>query len=900
MLSSRRRFPGLILSSLLAISAVPSSAEHPAAAAGGFAGEKVQLHKNWELQSSCDAKAAGEEISKPGFVAQKWHRAEVPSTVVAALVADKTFPDPYYGMNLKSLPGMNYSSEVFFANQPMPEGSPFKCSWWYRTEFQLPAAQKDKEIWLHLDGVNYRANVWVNGHKIADAADVAGTFRIFEFNISKVARPGALNALAVESFAPDKSDLAITWVDWNPTPPDKDMGLWKDVYLTNTGPVALRQPFVASKLEKNYTAASLTVSVLLKNVSDRAVNGALQVDIEGLKLRQSVQLAAGEEKLVSFTPEKYPQLELTNPRLWWPYQMGKPNLYSARLWFESGGQVSDSAHFRFGVREMTSELTAKNNRLFKVNGKNILVRGGGWTSDMLLRWSPKRLKTEMEYTRHMGLNTIRMEGKLERDEFYDLADEMGILLMPGWCCCDMWEKWGNWSAETYKIAGTSLVDQVHRLRNHPSVMVWHYGSDNPPPEDVEKMYVKILQDEHWPNPAISSDSQTPTSVTGESGVKMSGPYDYVPPNYWLTDTQAGGAFGFNTETSPGPAIPPLESLKRFIPADHLWPRDEYWSYHAGGERFTTIKIFNNGMDQRYGKPADLTDFLRKSEAMAYEGERAMFEAYARNKYDSTGVIQWMLNNGWPSIIWHLYDYYLVPAGGYFGTKKACEQAHVQYSYDNDTVTVINGFQHPLAAMKVAAQIYSLDAKLLARQETTLDLPTDSSSRAFALKKVANPGPAYFLRLELRDSSGKLVSENFYWLSTKSDVLDWPKRDDTVYTPQSAFADLTGLNQLPRVRLEARQQQESSGGQSRIHVEVRNPGPAVAFMVKLRLTRGTNGDDVLPIFWDDNYFSLLPGERRQISGTFETADAEGKEPTLEVSGWNVAPSEVAAAPPRKTQ
>jgi len=306
---------------------------------------------------------------------------------------------------------------------------------------------------------------------------------------------------------------------------------------------------------------------------------------------------------------------------------------------------------------------------------------------------------------------------------------MGILIMPGWTCCDMWEHWKEWQPEHYKIAGASLKHELDRMRNHPSVFVWLYGSDNPPPADVEKMYLDIIKEAGWSNPAISSASQTPTSVSGSSGVKMTGPYEYVPPDYWLTDKEAGGAHGFNTETSPGPAIPPLESLKRFIPADHLWPIDDYWNYHAGLERFTNIDIFKNGIDKRYGPAQDLNDFLRKSQATTYEGERAMFEAYARNKYDSTGVIQWMLNNGWPSLIWHLYDYYLVPAGGYFGTKKACEPVHVQYSYDDNSVAVINGTFNALPGMKVSAKLYNIDAKEEASKEATLDLAAAKKHRA---------------------------------------------------------------------------------------------------------------------------------------------------------------------------
>jgi exo-1,4-beta-D-glucosaminidase len=285
--------------------------------------------------------------------------------------------------------------------------------------------------------------------------------------------------------------------------------------------------------------------------------------------------------------------------------------------------------------------------------------------------------------------------------------------------------------------------------------------------------------------------------------------------------------------------------------------------------------------------------------MTYDGERAMFEAYGRNKYTATGVIQWMLNNAWPSLIWHLYDYYLVPAGGYFGTKKACEPVHVQYSYDDNSVSVINSTYEALKGMKVSARIYSIDAKEKASRNATLDLAEDSSTKAFDLPTPEGLSITYFLKLQLHDASGKLVSDNFYWLSTKRDTLDWAGRSDTVYTPQKDFADLTGLNELPKQNLVVSGSAPIKTGQSSmITLSIGNEGASVAFMVHPRLTRGKGGEDVVPVFWSDNYFSMLPGEKKSVSVTYDTASLSGAEPQIIVDGWNVelvAPRLVAVPP-----
>jgi exo-1,4-beta-D-glucosaminidase len=842
------------------------------------------------MQSSCVDKSSGAAISTAGYAAKDWHRAEVPGTVVGALVGDHTLPDPNYGMNLKEFPGMNYPKKNLFANMDMPKDSPFRCSHWFRMEFQTPRDLGAKQAWLQFLGINYRANIWVNGQKVAGKDEVAGAYRTFEFNLTKVLRPDN-NALAVEVFPPGKNDLGLTWVDWNPTPPDKDMGIWREVYLHITGDITLRHPFVNPRLDSSFESAALTVSAELHNAGANPVKATVYADLDSTAINQTVDVAPNETKIVRFNPEQFPELNWAHPKLWWPYQMGEPHLYNAKLRVEVNKSVSDNASLDFGIRQVTSELTENSALLFKINGKRVLIRGAAWAPDMLLRWSSKKLDADLAYTKSMGLNTIRLEGKTDREEFFEKTDRLGILVMPGWICCDAWEHWSNWSDDTRKIAAAALNDQISRLRNHPSVYVWLYGSDGPPPAVIEKMYLGILKDLEWPNPTISSASDSPTTVTGKSGVKMTGPYEYVPPIYWLADKEAGGAWSYNTETSPGPAIPTKESLAKFIPKDHLWPIDEYWNFHAGGERFTTINVFTDALTKRYGPATSLDDFERKSQAMTYDNQRSMFEAYGRNKYTSTGVIQWMLNNAWPSLIWHLYDYYLVPAGGYFGTKKAQEIVHVQYSYDDNSVAVVNGTYAPIKGLKVSAKLYNIDSKEAGSREGTVNVAADASAKAFDLPKPANLSTTYFLKLQMADASGAIVSDNFYWLSRKLDTLDWKAKKDTVYTPQKDFADLTGLNSLPQVSLDVRADRSSQGAKSSVRIAFKNVSSSIAFMVHPRLTKGKDGDDLVPVFWDDNYFSLLPGELKMVNVSYDPEDLGGQSPVLHLEGYNLAPTTV---------
>jgi len=857
------------------------------------------LHDGWSIQSARLAPEPGEVISTVQYKPRNWYSASCPTTVLAALVALRVYPDPYPGMNLRSLPGMQYPVGEGYSLIQMPPESPFASPWWYRTEFSLSSEHRGKTVWLAFDGINFRANVWLNGKRIADAGRVAGTFRVYEFDVTGSVAFGQPNVLAVEVFPPQPHDLQLNWVDVNPAPPDKNMGIWRPVKIRVTGPVAIRNANVISHLDlPSLNAAHLTVAADLRNAAGHAMAGVLKGEIEGTKFEQAVTVESGSTKRVVFSPADFRQLNLTNPRVWWPARLGAQSLYGAKLEFSIGPQASDAQSVQFGIREVRSELTSDGHILCSVNGRRILIRGAMWWSEMLLRNSLERREWELRYALDMNLNALRMDGKFEDQEFLDLCDRCGLLLLPGWCCCDHWERWKDWEAEDRSISAASLTDRIREFRAHPSVLTWLHGDDNPPPPAVERTYTAILRENDWPNPYQTSATARTTEISGRTGYKMTGPYSWVPPSYWLTDRNNGGAFGFIMETSPTAAIPPVESLRLMLAPGHLWPIDETWELRSGGGVFKnlSIKIFTDALNARLGQARSLEDYAFKAQLMAYEAQRAMYEAYGQRKYLATGVVHEMLNSAWPSLIWNLYDYYLRPAGAYFGTKKACEPLHVQYAYDDKSIFVVNSLYEDFPNLQLTARVYDLDLNERFAKDVVVTAPADSSTKVFTLPEIANLSTTYFVLLRLENSRQEVVSSNLYWLSTKPDVIDWD-RAEWFFTPAKSYADFSALAELPPVSLKLTSRSEpESNGEDVMHVQVENPSKHLAFFLRLRVSKGAGGDEVLPVVWQDNYFSLMPGEVRKVTATYRHRDLGEASPLVEVEGWNVARSASDPRPP----
>ena len=875
----------------------------------------VELKTGWRLESSWNVVQDGSLISQSAYDASKWHEIHaMPATVLQILQEDGVYPNLYFGKNL---------------TETVPRDL-FRRDWWYRTAFTVPP--EHSAHWLVFMGINYRAEIWLNGKRVANNREIVGMYNSFELNVTADVKPGSENVLAVK-VTPEQAfedidgvELADAWFDWINSKylgfripeqqigisyvPDRNAGVWKQVYLRNTDEVEIRNPYVESDLPlPDIHLATLTVYCDLQNASQNRAQGILSGEIlrqgkSPIHIAQPIALGPGETREVMFTPQSFLQLQITNPDLWWPYQWGPANLYTLKLQFTVATKTSDDAEINFGIRKITQHRDSDNtfpqlggggNFYLQINGRDFLVRGADYEPDLLYRYDEDREESVLRYVKDMGLNLLRWESKISSEHIIDLADQEGIPVMLGWMCCNQWEKWSQWDSEDHRVARESLRAQIRMLRPHASVVLWANGSDGLAPVEIRKDYNHILSDLHWQNAVVDTVSSFNKDAAGKivwNGIRMEGPYSWRPPSYWF-DNRFRGSNGSCAEQGDNESIPPFESLKKFIPLDKLWPMNDTWFFHAGStERNNTLSNALLVVDKRYGPSTSAAEFTEKAQIAHYENTRAQFEAFAANGWDTHKMtMYWMLNSHWPSFFGHLIDYYLKPGGAYFGAKKGLRPISIVYDYyatgdrSKARIIAVNESLNTLRALRASVDLIDLAGNIKLTQSAQLDLRPVSSALALELPRLKDLGPVFFVRCRLLTHENQLLAENVYWQASTNDELVAPDKENAFDSTQLAWADLSPLNTMKPARISATAERDGTGGWSIFRVTLKNESSVPAFFVRAEIVSTPDGDEILPVTWSDNYITLFAGE----SITLEARYAPGTAATpalVRVGGHNL--------------
>jgi exo-1,4-beta-D-glucosaminidase len=467
------------------------------------------------------------------------------------------------------------------------------------------------------------------------------------------------------------------------------------------------------------------------------------------------------------------------------------------------------------------------------------------------------------------------------------------MIMPGFVCCSIWQNDQRWTPTQANVAAASLDSQMRELRAHASAFMWAFGSDCPVDGRHLRRYKRIAARLHWQNPTVDGVA---TWCDPRAGMKMDGPYAWVPPVLWWDTGRAGSAYGTTAEEGTQMA-PPLDTLRSFLPPGDRWPIGHAWNFHAGrpGSTFHTSRWTNQAIAHRYGRANGLPDFSKEAELQNYETARSFFEAWNAHEFDGCasrcatfGTIYWMLNSGWPSVNWNLFPSSFQPGGAFFGTQTANEPVHIAYDYATRQVDVTNSTLQGRSGLTATATVY--DVPDLRERSTVsvsnVDAPANASETVLRVPRVSGGSHTYFLRLQLRDAAGGSVSDNLYWYSTQPDV---PSSHHSWFrTPVNRYADLHGLKRLatdPDVTAMA--SRTAHGQWETVQITLHNESPSdIAFFMRAAITAGRGGDEVAPIRYSRNDVSLFPGESTTITARYRRSDLHGAVPSLTVRGYNV--------------
>lgn len=831
---------------------LPRAAAMPEAAGGRL----TLSGGGWQLQRASEVQAGGVEIASPAYKAEGWVTATVPGTVLTSY------------KNVGALADPNYAD-----NQLMISESFFNSNFWYRNEFQLPQSFKRDRVFLNFDGINWKANVYLNGKQVGrlEGAFIRGKFdvtdcvkegtNVLAVEIIKNAHIGAIKEKNKQSTdfnggilgADNPTFHATIGWDWIPTMRGRNIGIWNDVFLTTTGKVTVQDPYVQTQLAlPDTTQARLTAEVVVKNHDGKDVSGVLQGRVGDVTFEQPVQLKAGEERTVVFDADRFPQLQVKNPRLWWPNGYGTPYLYDANFTFKVGEEVSDARDFKVGIRQMTFNEDGGVLNLY-VNGRRFIGRGGNWGfSESNLNYRGREYETAVAYHADMNFTMLRnWVGMIGDEELYDACDKYGIMIWQ-----DFWLANPADGPDPYypDMFIANAEDYVKRIRSHASIGLYCGRNEGFPPETIDKALRRIVKEEHPGMHYISSSA--------DDVVSGHGPYRMLPAKtYFTLET---GNDKFHSERGM-PNVLTYESFLRTYSPEGIWPQSDQWGMHdytlEGAQGATS---FNEIIATGYGQPESAKEFADLAQWVNYDGHRSLFESRSKNRM---GLLMWMSHSCWPSMVWQTYDYYFEPTAAYFAIKKASEPLHIQWNPATDEVEVVNYHAGLRPGLKARVQVLNMDATVAWEKEVTVDSREDTTEKCIKLEFPDGLSQVHFIKLTLEEN-GKAVSENFYHRSKVEN-------------------NYQALKQLPKVSLRAQTQYDKGDdGEWKAEVTVENRSDAPALMVRLNIVGDKDGKQFLPIFYSDNYFALLPGETKVVRVHWKDVDTRGNAPLLKVSGYNV--------------
>jgi len=851
----------------------------------GISAQRIELSTGWKAKRISETGLSGEELTLDFLPDSSWLNATVPGTVLTTLINNQLVPDPFIGLNNAVIPDISEAGRDYY-------------SWWFHNTFFSQEFPSDQRLWLELRGVNYFCDVYLNGHKVNHETH-AGMFLRQRYNVTRYIIPGGSNMLAVAVRPPDPAGIpnggqggdgtiarSVTmqftagW-DWIEPVADRNTGIWDKVEIAITGAVDLRNPQVRSRVPGVrdpggiQAPAELTFSAELENTSGSVMEGLLGVQMAEGKVTEKVKIKPGETITVTTKP-----LRIKQPRLWWPNGIGNQPMYEARFYFLSGKEeYSDVEQVKFGIREVSTEFDEESGgRVFRVNGQKIFIKGGNWiATDALLRLSPERYEQEVKMHASMNMNMIRVWGGsiTERPEFYEACDRYGIMVWQDlWITGDCNGRWPdpkkaeNQEArrgypDDHNLFLRSAADQIKMLRNHPSLVMWCGGNEFPPPPGIDAALRDSIFPELDPDRFYLSESTGPELMTNIYGGTGDGPYNIMEPSWFFTFR----SFPFNAEIG-SVGLPEIETLKKILSPGALKVPDENnpdqeWRFH----KYIGYRDF----PARYGDIEGFKDFVIKAQMTNYEQYRSLQEGQNARMWDwYTGMLVWKNQNPWTSLRGQFYDVWLRQNAAFYGYMHAAKPLHVQVNLDDTTLCVVNATPRERRESIVAYTVYDLTGKPLASYDTLMTLAPNSVVRLGTIPVPKEKGKVVFVKLTLQNkTTGMMLDENILWMA-------------------AGDSDYRALAELPKTDVDVECHRVSA---STIDLTLTNNSKTPALFTRFFISDVTTGDELIPVYYEDNYVTLMPGEKKFIRADITAvSDLTTNKPlVVKWYGYNVNPS-----------
>jgi len=874
-----------------------------------------KIADGWELAEASKVTASDQYMFHPKYNTSAWYNATVPGTVLTTLVQQGVYPEPYFGVNNLAIPD-----------------SLCRIDWWYRTSFKLPSGGDSKKVRLLFNGINYQAEIWLNGKRLGD---IKGAFMRGDFDATALLNRNGDNILAVHILPPPNPGIpheqstasgrgpnggqlcldGPTFIssegwDWVPGIRDRNIGLWQDVRIRYVGDVTLGDLKVVSDLPlPDTTSSKLTIQTDVFNSTSEAKTVTLKGRIGKILFQQSVPLMAGQKRQVTFSVDSFSQLNIRNPKLWWPNGYGAQALYTLEMSVsDDKNKLSDSKTTRFGIRELSYELTVDapekkdwrveyypvealkekkalfNNMdrrdvgegvnvpklregvdpalfhevqdkrtapflVLKVNGQRIFCKGGSWgMDDAMKQVTRQHLEPYFKLHQDAHFNMIRnWTGESTEEVFYELSDEYGMLVWN-----DFWlsTEGYNLNVNDDNLFLDNAREVIRRFVNHPSIAIWCARNEGYAPANIEENLAKIIAEEdgtrhYQPNSRYMN-------------LRTSGPWHYYTD---AADYFRNNAYGFNTELGT-PSVPTALSMRKMMAKEDVWPVSDVWNYHD--LHFGQLE-YRKAIETLYGTPTSLEDFCKKAQMVNFDSHRAMFEAWNSKLWNNTsGLLLWMTHPAWPSMDWQVYSWDYETFGSYFGSLKGCEPIHVQMNLSDNKVSVVNTSLTAYKDVKVTLTCYDLQGKVVF--STTKNLKTilaNQLTECFTPDFTQLTG-VYLARVSLTDKKGRALSLNDYWKSS------------------SKNGNFHAFNELPYIDLKVNVLRKQTGVQNTIEFEVTNTTPSMGVVIKLNLRNVKTSELVLPAYFTDGYFNLLPGESKKLSVSYQGSESV----LISTDGYNI--------------